>query len=264
MSITSTDLVLYGSASMPYNDTSGGSTAANIGGALNTAIGVTFTDLTVNGLITAQGVAGNSSSLTVYARNSAGSDTSEEKALNGATAITFTSLGSVSRFLYGKVSVSVNGVVTIGGSGVSANLLAGQTLVTRLFNYASISGTNSYYEKVYWRNSNTGGLALQDCKVYNTGGSTLVAYAIDTVASATGSGSSATNRLTAPTGVYGTAANAYQTAQGEAGGVTMTAAGAGADLANTYALGVWLRLNCATGGAATKDTYTLGISGTST
>src|SRR5688572_19064095 len=94
MPIAETDLVAYGSANHPEDDTSPS------GGAIALTRKITFTDIAATDSVEAlSSNAADTMNLTVVGRAANGTIVTETKALTGTTPITFSTLGAIERFL---------------------------------------------------------------------------------------------------------------------------------------------------------------------
>jgi hypothetical protein len=111
--------------------------------------------------------------------------------------------------------------------------------------------TKNYYEKVFIKNTNTVNNLLEASVYELTGGlASSVSWALDLVQNGT---TSVASRRTAPAAGVGTFVT-DQTLSGIPGG----------DLSSGSGIGAWLNLTLAAGTAATKDIYTLAVSGSTT
>lgn len=249
MSILATDLKCYGSAVMPDND----STTA-IGGAINTAIKMEFTDITPAGTVEVISSASGDTTqtLTVYGRDNSGAIISETKTLNGTTAVAFTS--TFERILKAVLSATATGTVTLRKSGNAGDLITfepGITQVRRPFYNAAtpVSGSVTYYEKVFFKNTN-GTLTLTSGTIReDSDPSGKITFGLAGTIDDTGTNGTGNNRQVAPTGI--TIDN--NTPKNIANSQNLPAGSA---------QGVWLALTLASTDAATKTTYGLGCYGT--
>ncbi len=243
MSISATDLIWYGSANMPEADTGTG------GGAIDTTVKVTFTDITPSGTVEAlsSSASDTTQTLTISGLNVAGEAISEGHTLNGTNVVTFTS--TFERILKAVLSGTTVGTITIRKTGAGGDLITlapGLTSCRSIFINAvtPVSGTTYYYEKVFVKNTH-GTLSLTSSVITeNADPSGLVEFGLaatldDTVTIA--------NRLTAPGGISFDSA-----AKNVANSQNLTAASA---------QGVWLKLTLAYTEVATKTSYTSRITG---
>ncbi len=154
MSIQASELKLYGSAVMPDDDT-----ATAIGGAINTAVKMEFTDITPSGTVEmlSSETGDTTQTVTIYGRDSTGTIVSEVKTLNGASVVSFTT--TFERILKAVMSGAATGTVTIRKASAGATLITLEpdiTQVRRPFYAVNTpeSGSVTYYEKVFFKNTN--------------------------------------------------------------------------------------------------------------
>jgi len=110
MPIGKADLILYGSATMPDDDST-----LNIGGAIDTAKKVTFKDIDPAGNVQiVSSAAGDiTQTVTVTGRDAAGSIISEVKTLNGTTVVAMTTNTTWERLLKAVKSATTTGDVAV-------------------------------------------------------------------------------------------------------------------------------------------------------
>lgn len=255
MSVGASNLVLYGSATMPDNDTT-----QQVGGAINTKIKVEMTEIAPSGRIEMVSLAGQSGySLDVSYRKTNGVAATELKNILGATAVTFAA--TMERILKLVASTSVHSQITVRklSAGTSlATLPNGVSQVRRPFYNAAApdSGTKSYYEKVFFKN-NHGTLALTAASIAEqTDPSGKITFALD------GAGAACPLNLAVNNGAFGrnTPPAARITAFSNA---TKGVRRSGTLTQGSYQ-GVWMRLLLTNTDAATKTSYTLKCKGNST
>lgn len=251
MSILTTDLIAYASASNPTTD------SGTVGGAIDLLRFIDFTQMTGNDTIQAvSSSAGDTTqTITVTGRDAAGNVVvSSATTLTGTTAVTITGLGTVERILKAELSATAAGTVTVRsttgpGTNFSRVIPIGQRGFFAIFQQGASSpgGAVTYYAKFFWKNTN-GTLALTSAQVLESADpSTLIAHGLEGTLNDT---NTATNRITAP------------------GGITF--ASTAANVANSQSLtagsqqGTWLRLSLGTGQAAQRTTYTSQLTGNST
>lgn len=255
MSIVSSELIAYASARMPEDDTS------PYGGAINTGVKVTFTDIAATDdiVVSSSSASDVTQVVTIHGRIANGTivDTNVNVAGTGRVS---TSPTVYERLLSATINSGHVGTITIARDNSPSydaigTMEPGVTGLRRLFNQAfSSTVAKDYYEKIFIKNTNTS-LALLGAIVTEvaSGGFALVDYTLESGVNGNASGA---NRLTVPasgatlggSGVFNSSAKAVP----------------GTDLANTAAIGIWLHLPLASGAAAQKSTYTLQIDGTST
>ena len=253
MSVASTDLVAFASANMPEDDTS------TSGGAIDTSTIVTFTDIAATDSVEAvSDNAGDTMNLTVTGRNAGGAIVTETQALNGTTAITFSTMGAIERFLTASLASAATGTVTIrratGDTTIAQignGVYTGLTDCRRMFyDSASEASQTIRYEKFFFRNNNATDTLTNAQVTLTADPSTSVRIATEDAVNDT---NSATNRETAPTGNQAWVDDS--TAQSLPGDGNLDA---------TEAIGVWVEMTRAADAAAVKSTFTVQISGTTT
>jgi len=247
MSIATTELILYGSAVMPDDDST-----SNIGGAIDTAKKIVFSDITPAGTVEMVSSSGSDTTqtVTIYGRNAAGELISEVKTVAGVGVVAFTLTWE--RIQKVVMSATAVGTITIRKAGAGGDLITmapGITQVRVPFYNAAIplTGTTDYYEKMFYKNTNeTLTLTLAVVKEYAdplgkiTFG--LAATLNDTATT--------TNRLTAPSTIV------FDSADKNVVNSQNLTAGA--------AQGVWLKFSPVSSDSPAKSTYTLEITGQST
>lgn len=247
MSIAASELKFYGSAVMPDDDTT-----SNVGGAIDTAKKVEFTDISPSGLVEMLSSAGGDTTqtVTIYGRNAAGELINEGKTLNGTNVVDFTS--TFERILKVVMSATATGTVTIRKDGAAGDLVTlepGITQVRRPFYNAAVplSGTKDYYEKIFGKNTNST-LTLTSAEIKEQADpSGKVTFG---VAGTLDDSATTTNRLTAPAGITFDSAD-----KNVANGGNLTAGSA---------QGIWLKLSLTSTDTATKTTYTTRLEGMTT
>ncbi len=250
MSVSATDLIVYGSANMPEAN---GTTS---GGAIDTTIKIVFTDIAATDSVEfVSSNAADTMNITVYGRTAAGAITSETKALTGTTPTAATT-ATFERILKVVLASAAAGTVTVRratGDTTIATMEAGITSVRRLFYDAAADASGgssrSFYEKVFVKNTN-GSTTLTNAQVAEQADPTgNITFDLE---DAVNDNNSVADRLnTAPTGMLGSFDNTTKSVPGNA-----LAAGA--------SIGVWLKLTLAAGTAAAKSTYTIRTTGTTT
>jgi len=107
MPVVSTDIVAYGSAVMPEDDTT-----TNIGGAIDTTTRVVFTDIAATGTVGVYSSdATDTQNVTITGRDSSGVIVSETLTLNGTTKVSGTQ--NFERILKIVLSAAAAGTVTV-------------------------------------------------------------------------------------------------------------------------------------------------------
>lgn len=253
MPIASTDLVAYGSATMPDSDAT-----TNIGGAISTTKRVVFTDISPTGTVEAasDNAGDTTQTITFYGRTADGTLTSEAETLNGTSYVATAT--SFERILKITLSGATTGDVTVRESGPGDTLVtmeAGLLEVRRPFYDAAadVSGGSArdYYEKIFLKN-NHGTLALTSATVAEQADpSGNVTFALESSLDGTDTNGAGNDRQTV----------------GDLSGYTFD--GTTKNVANSQSLtagsaqGVWLKLSLAAGAAASNTSYTLRLSGNS-
>jgi hypothetical protein len=263
MSISASDIVIYGSANMQESD------SGTQGGAIDTTVRIVFADSTLANTLndTLEVLSSNAGdttqTVTVYGRNSAGSIISEAFALNGTTVVNGAT--TFERILKIVVSASHTGTITVRkatGDTAVASIESGVLTIRRPFYNvsaeASGGSTKTYYEKMFVKNNNSSN-ALIGATFADGGGDSnnYITFALEDAVSDTGT---STDRITAPSaGTIGT--NGFTSSSKTL--AAETDAGT-ADLGTSTAIGLWLKMALPAGSAAGKDTWTLTVSGSTT
>jgi len=251
MAISASELIMYGSANMPEDDT------GTSGGAIATTVRVIFDDTSLpNSLsdrvtVVSSSAGDSSQSVTIYGRDVAGVIQSEVIALAGVATVS----GAITydRLLKAVVSATHAGTISIkklsGGTTIAA-LESGVLTIRRPFYNAASSPTQgkTLYEKVFLKNTNAT-LTLTSAQVSGSVASlgSITQFALETTPN---NNTSVANRLTAPgsTGVLDNTAKYIPPSSG-------LAAGSG--------IGIWLVLSLASGLAPQLGTYSLTTMGNS-
>lgn len=250
MSITASELIVYGSANMPEAN---GTTS---GGAIDTTIKIIFTDISATDSV--EFVSDNGAdtmNITVTGRNAAGAIVAETVALTGTSPTTATT-ATFERILKVVLASAAAGTVTVRKASDNvtiATMEAGITSIRRLFYDAAAdaSGGSSrdFYEKVFVKNTNST-LTLTNAQIAEQADPTgNITFDLE---DAVDDNNSVADRLnTAPTGMLGSFTNTTKSVPGNA-------------IAAGSRIGVWLKLTLAAGTAAAKSTYTIRTTGTTT
>lgn len=251
MSVSASDLIVYGSANMPEAN---GTTS---GGAIDTTIKIVFTDISAtDGVEFVSSNAADTMNITVTGRSAAGAIVAETVALTGTTPTTATT-ATFERILKVVLASAAAGTVTVRKASDNvtiATMEAGITSVRRLFydSAADATGGSSrdFYEKVFVKNTN-GSTTLTNAQIAEQADPTgNITFDLE---DAVNDNNSVANRLnTPPTGMLGSFDGSTKTVPG------------GGNLAAGAAIGVWLKLTLAAGTAAAKSTYTIRATGTTT
>lgn len=248
MAIVASDIVVYGSASMPDDDT-----PTAIGGAIDQDVLIAFTDLSADDTIEiVSSAAGDTTqTVTVYGRNAAGEIVSE--AIGPLTGTTFVGGATTfERILKIVMSATAVGNVTIRDASADVAIAVipiGALEIRRPFyNAAAESGSGSaraYYEKVFISNDHAT-LTLTEAVLSLTDGSGLISFAMETTLDNSDN-------------------NGGGNRQTHAGGYTFDATPKNVvnsqNLTALSAQGVWLKLTLAAGEAAANTSFTLTTTG---
>jgi len=247
-SIVAADLVLFHSATQSDAD------AIAVGGAIDLLRRPDFTQLAANAALeVVSSAAGDTTqTITVTARNAAGSIVTQTITLNGTTVVQLATLGTVERALQGELSATCAGIVTLRVTAAGATVRTipiGERGFSMVFRKTSSSTSAQvlYYAKLFWKNTNATNALLAAAVTESADPAAVITHGLETSVNGT---NTATNRQTAPptTGtIDGTSKNVP-----------------GTDLANTAAIGLWLLMTLATNNAAIRNTYTSQLAGSTT
>jgi len=167
MPITATDIVAYGSQTMPDDDTPTG-----IGGAIKLTTRVVFTDIVATDEIEIISTSASDTAVdvTVFGRNAAGELVSDSETLTGTSAATITGT-AFERVLKMTLSTAAAGVVTVRDQDTDTAIgvfQIGETEIRRPFYDASADASGGsardYYEKIFFKN-NHGSLTLTAAQI---------------------------------------------------------------------------------------------------
>lgn len=252
MPVQPSEIIAYGSATMPEDDTT-----TNIGGGIDVTTRVVFTDIPSTGNVVVYSTDGGDTTqtVTVTGRDASGQIVSESLGLNGTTPVAGTQ--QFERILKIVLSAAATGTVyvedNVSPTTVLAALEPGVTQVRRIFYNASADAAGGsvkkYYEKVFIKNTNATLALLSATIAEQADPSGKIAFALESTLNGTDTNGTGNNRLVAPAGY-----TFDNTTKSVAGG----------DLTPGDAQGVWLELTLNPGDAAQKTTYTLRTSGRST
>ena len=250
MPITSSDLVWYGSLNMPEDNSS------TTGGDIDETIKISFTDLAATDNVTVISTASDSMDITITGLLADGTLDTDIITLTG----TSRAIGAkpFERILKIVLESEATGTVTVTRDNstiytVIATLEPGILEVRSLFYNASAEAnggsSRDYYEKVFVKNEH-GSLTLNSAKIveFSDPGASITFDLED----AKNSDNSTASRLnTAPSSMLSSFSNSDKTVPG------------GYLAAGSYQ-GVWLKLTLAAGTVASKNTYSLHLTGTTT
>lgn len=251
MSIASTDIIFYGTASQAEDDSS------TQGGDIDTTTIVVFDSSSLaNSLsdtvkVVSSNAGDTSQTVTVTGRAASGSIVSEVLSLNGTTlvagATTFLRLMKI------VINASHTGTVTVTratGGTVIATMVTGVLKIKRLFYNVSAdaSGGSSrdFYEKIFVKNTHAS-LSLLGAQIQENA-DPLSDITFDLESSVDGTNSTASRLNTAPSSMLGSFDSANKNVPGT-------------DLASGSKIGVWLKLTLPAGTSPQVSTYTIRATG---
>lgn len=250
MPIVASDIVAYGSANMPDDDS-----GLNIGGAIDTSIRVVFTDIAATDEIEilSSNAGDTTQTVTIYGRNAAGELVSDSATLNGLTPVLVAGT-AFERVLKIIISAAHTGTVTVRDQDTDTTIAAmepGVLEVRRPFYDAAADASGgsarTYYEKVFFKN-NHGSLTLTSAVIKEQADpSTKVDFDLESTLDGTDTNGGGNNRQVAPGGYTFDSAD-----KNVANSQNLTAGSA---------QGVWLRLSLAAGDAAQNTSVTMRVSG---
>lgn len=246
MSVTSADLVIYGSKYMPEVD---GTTA---GSGIDTTVKIVFDNPSLAnapagtvGIRSTQAV--DTAMIGVYGRNSYGQLLYENLTLSGATSVSGTA--TYERILKVVASGAHNGTVTlydVYNSGI-CSLESGVLSCRRPFYNVSADAaggaTRTYYEKVFLKNNNAANALLNATVHEYADPSNVITFSLE---NAQNGANLVANRQTSPGGSFASTPVAI----------------AGTDLLPGSGVGIWMCMTLTAGLAPAKTTYTVLASGT--
>jgi len=248
MPIVAADIVAYGSATMPDDDT-----PTNIGGAISLVKRVVFTDIVATDEIE---ILSSSSSdtvetITVHGRNAAGELVNDVATLAGVSVVLITGT-AFERVLKIIKSATTVGTVTIRDQDTDTTIATMEPALLEIRRPfydaaadASGGSTRTYYDKIFFKN-NHGSLTLTSAQVLEQADpQTVVAFFLPATLDDTGD-NGAFNRQTAPAGTFDS------TAKNVANSQNLTAGAA---------QGCWLELTLTAGLGAQNTTVTMRVSG---
>ena len=248
MPIVASDIVAYGSASMPDDDTPTG-----IGGAIDTAIRVVFTDIAATDQIEflSSSAGDTTQTLTIYGRNAAGELVSEGNTLTGVTVVTTTL--AFERVLKITLSATAAGTITVRDQDTDttiASIEPGVTEIRRPFYDAAADATGgstrNYYDKVFFKNDH-GSLTLTSAVIKEQADpQTVVDFGLESTLD--GSDTNGAGNRQTHTGGY----TFDSTDKNVANSQNLTAGSA---------QGCWLRLQLTAGLGAQNTSVTMRVSG---
>ena len=245
MSITAAELICYGVASIPTDDVS------TSGGAIDATRRPVFTQFTSAAKLSLTSSGADTRNVTIKGRDATGAIISEVVALTGTSEVL--SVNTYERIQSVNIASSNSNTVTLkqGSGGTTiATIPANEIGVYMMFqNSFSTSGTQTRYEKLFWKNTD-GTLTLTSSTMTLTADpSSKINIGIE---SAEGDTISVANRLAVPSN---------PTFVGTSTAQSLPSSG---NLASAAAIGVWIKQTLGSGDAALKSTFTTQLAGNST
>lgn len=247
MSIVSSDLIAYCSASRPTDDVS------TTGGAIDALYRPVFTQMSANSTleVVSSAVGDTTQVVTLIGRDAGGVYSTSTATLNGTTAVAFSPATTFERILSVSMSATATGTVTVRNSSAGTTwgtIPIGEKGFFAMFINAasSASGSTTRYEKFFWKNTN-GTLTLTSSQVTLTADSVGdlnmgLATTIDDTATVA-------NRTSAPAGVSFVGLSTAQNVPNSG------------NLTNGSGIGVWMKLSLATNASPIRNTFTTQLSG---
>lgn len=251
MSVSASDIIVYGSANMPEADTT------TSGGAIDTTTKLLFTDIAATDQVTviSSNAGDTTQTVTVYGRSASGAIVSEVLNLNGTVRVTGAT--AFERILKVVVNAAHSGTITVTRDDsptftAIGTLETGILTLRRMFynssSDASGGSTRNYYEKGFVKNTNGTNALLSATIAQQADPTGLITFDLE---DAVNDNNSVANRLAAPSGMLGSFDDTTKNVPGT-------------DLAAGAAIGVWFKLTLTAGLAAAKSTYTIRTAGTTT
>jgi hypothetical protein len=251
MPIVAANIIAYGSASMPDDDTPTG-----IGGAIDLTTRIVFTDISATDTVEILSDAGGDTTqdVTIYGRNAAGELISELASLDGTNVQTTTA--TFERILKIVMSATATGTVTVRKQTDDveiATLEPGVTQIRRPFYDAAAEASGGaerdYYEKIFFKNDHAT-LTLTSAVIKeNADPSTFVDFDLEDALDdndTNGAGDRQTHD-----GGYTFDSNDKNVVNGQ-------------NLTAQSAQGCWLRLKLAAGEDADNTSFTMRVTGNTT
>ena len=245
MPITASDLIIYGSASMPETDS-----VLDIGGVIDLTTLIVFTDISPAGTVEAvsDNGADTTQQLTLTGRSTGGSVITETLTLNGVTPISFTNV--FERFLKFELDGVTTGNIVVrksGDAGDLATFTPGVTTIRRPFYSVSsdVAGgsTKEFHEKIFLKNEHPT-LDLTEAQIieYADPGSNIT-FALESTLDGSDTNGAGNNRLVEPGGyTFNSSAKNVANSQNHT---------------SLASQGIWLKLTLPAGTQPAKSTYTL-------
>jgi hypothetical protein len=248
MSVVASDIVIYSSQNMPQDDSS------TAGGAINSGLRVVFEDLNVTGIVEIVSTSGqDTSSITIYGRDNAGSIVNETFALSGTTPVSGSQV--FERILTATLDSVATGTISLSGIGNTTglgNIYPDESGFLRPFYAATANAAGgadkTLYEKVCVKNNNAANALLSTTITeISSGLYNIVKFGVEGVQEST---ESIANRVAVPTG-------ATFFGDGPSGIPSI-------DLGVQTWQGLWLQLTLTAGTAAQNSFYQVRVQGSTT
>jgi len=248
MPIVAADIVAYGSATMPDDDT-----PTNIGGAISLTKRVVFVDIVATDEIEilSSNSGDTTQTITVHGRNAAGELVNDVATLSGVGVVLISGT-AFERVLKIIKSASTTGTVTVRDQDTDTTIASMEPAVLEIRRPfydaaadASGGSTRTYYDKIFFKN-NHGTLTLTSAVIIEQADpQTVVAFMLPATLDDTGD-NGASNRQTAPAGTFDSANKNVANSQNLTAGA---------------AQGCWLELTLTAGLGAQNTTVTMRVSG---
>lgn len=251
MPIVAADIVAYGSASMPDDDT-----PVDIGGAIDETIRVVFVDIVATDQVEflSSSASDTDQTVTVYGRNAAGELVNDSDTLNGTTQVTLTA--AFERIL--KITITggsgMVGILTVRDQDTDttiATLEVGVLEIRRPFYDAAADASGGsqreYHDKIFFKN-NHGTLTLTSAEIIEQADpQSVVAFDLESSLDGTDTNGGGNNRLVAPGGYsFDSATKPVENSQNLTAGSEQ---------------GCWMELTLTAGLGAQNTTVTMRVAG---
>ena len=250
MPIVAADIIAYGSASMPDDDT-----PVDIGGAIDETIRMVFTDIVATDEIE---ILSDSSSdtvetITVHGRNAAGELVNDVGTLNGVSVVLIAGT-AFERVLKIIKSATTVGSVTVRDQDTDTEIALMEPAVLEIRRPfydaaadASGGSTRTYHDKIFFKNTH-GSLTLTSAQILEQADpQTVVAFDLESSLDGTDTNGGGNNRQVAPGG-YTFDSSAKNVANSQ-------------NLTSDSEQGCWLELTLTAGLGAQNTTVTMRVSG---
>lgn len=250
MAIVASDIVAYGSASMPDDDT-----PTQIGGAIDLTIRVVFTDIVATDEveIVSDSASDTTETITAHGRNAAGELVNDVATLDGTTPVVVTGT-DFERILKLIKSTGTVGTVTIRDDGTDTTIATMEPALLEIRRpfydaaaEASGGATRTYHEKIFFKN-NHATLTLTSATIDEQADpESVVAFDLESTLDGSDDNGGGNNRQVAPGG-YTFDSNIKNVANSQ-------------NLTALAAQGTWLELTLTAGLASNNTTFTMRVNG---